>query len=88
MVNLTREMALQYAKLGITVNVICPGYYRTNMGNRVYETKEFVEAAIAGTPLGRIAEASEIRGPAIFLASSASNYMTGQTLVLDGGCLA
>lgn len=81
-------MALQYAKLGITVNVICPGFYRTNMASGVYEDQEFVDAATAHTPMGRIAEASEIRGPAIFLASSASNYMTGQTVVLAGGCLA
>lgn len=46
------------------------------------------KAMYSYTPMGRLAEASEIRGPAIFLASSASNFMTGQTLIVDGGCSA
>lgn len=52
------------------------------------QKQEFIDAMEAYTPMGRIAEASEIRGSAIFLASSASDFMTGQTLVVDGGCLA
>ncbi|KDQ51782.1 hypothetical protein JAAARDRAFT_40807 [Jaapia argillacea MUCL 33604] len=87
-VNLTREMGLQYAKENIQVNAICPGFYRTNLAGGAYDNKEFVDSITAFTPMGRIAEAHEIRGPAIYLASSASDFMTGQIVVVDGGCQA
>jgi NAD(P)-dependent dehydrogenase (short-subunit alcohol dehydrogenase family) len=87
-VNLTRELGLQYAADNIQVNALCPGFYRTGISGGAYDDLEFVAALTDFTPMGRIAEASEIRGPALFLASAASNYMTGQTLVVDGGCLA
>ena len=87
-VNLTRELGLQYAADGIQVNALCPGFYRTGISDGAYDDPEFVAALTEFTPMGRIAEASEIRGPALFLASAASDYMTGQTLVVDGGCLA
>jgi gluconate 5-dehydrogenase len=85
-VNLTREMALQYAPLGITVNAICPGFYRTNLGP--FDDPEFLKAVTDFTPMGRIAEPHEIKGTAIYLASAASNFVTGLMLVADGGCLA
>ena len=85
-VNLTREMALQYAPLGINVNAICPGFYRTNLGP--FDDPEFVEAITAFTPAARIAEAHEIKGSAIYLASPASNFVNGLMLVADGGCMA
>jgi NAD(P)-dependent dehydrogenase (short-subunit alcohol dehydrogenase family) len=87
-VNLTRELGLQYAADGIQVNALCPGFYRTGISDGAYDDPDFVAALTEFTPMGRIAEASEIRGPALFLASAASDYMTGQTLVVDGGCLA
>ncbi|TDB91923.1 glucose 1-dehydrogenase [Actinomadura sp. KC216] len=86
LVNLTRELALEYAHAGIQVNALCPGFHRTDLA--AYQDPEFVAAATAFTPMGRIADAAEIRGPALFLAAPASDYMTGQTLVVDGGCLA
>lgn len=85
--NLTREMGLQYAKLGITANALCPGFHITHLVEEMQQ-QDFLDAMAAYTPMGRIAEAAEIRGPAIFLASAASDFMTGQTLVTDGGCLA
>lgn len=85
-VNLTREMGLQYAKQGITVNALCPGTHRTDMVDALGEAG--LNALKGYSPMGRLAEASDIKGPAIYLASSASNFMTGQTLVVDGGCLA
>jgi NAD(P)-dependent dehydrogenase (short-subunit alcohol dehydrogenase family) len=85
-VNLTRELGLEYATRGIQVNALCPGFYRTGLGN--YDDPEFFSAVTAFTPMGRVAEAREIRGPALFLASPASDFMTGQTLVVDGGCMA
>jgi NAD(P)-dependent dehydrogenase (short-subunit alcohol dehydrogenase family) len=85
-VNLTRELGLEYATLGIQVNALCPGFYRTNLG--AYDDPEFLAAVTGFTPMRRVADAREIRGPALFLASPASDYMTGQTLVVDGGCMA
>ncbi len=87
-VNLTREMGLQYATQGIQVNAICPGFFRSRLAGGAYDDPDFVAAITEFTPMKRVAEASEIRGAAVFLASSASDYMTGQMLVLDGGVLA
>ena len=85
-VNLTRELGLEYAPLGVQVNALCPGFYLTKLG--AYDDPDFVAAITAFTPMGRIADPSEIRGPALFLASAASDFMTGQTLIVDGGCTA
>lgn len=78
-VNLTHELGLEYATDGIQVNAICPGFFATRLANGVYDDPEFVSAASTFTPAGRVAEASEIRGAGIFLASAASDFMTGQT---------
>jgi NAD(P)-dependent dehydrogenase (short-subunit alcohol dehydrogenase family) len=87
-VNLTRELGLEYATSGIQVNCLCPGFYRTDIGGRAHENADFVARLTAFTPMRRVAEAYEIKGPALFLASAASDFMTGQSLVVDGGCLA
>lgn len=85
-VNLTRELALQYAEKNIQVNAICPGFFRTKLGP--FDDAEFVAAVTAFTPMKRIAEPQEIAGTALYLASSASNFVTGTMLVIDGGCQA
>ena len=85
--NLTRELGLEYATKGININAICPGFFRTNLAG-AYDNPNHVEAMSTSTPMGRVADAQEIRGSALFLASAASDFMTGQTLVVDGGYLA
>lgn len=81
-VNLTREMALHYAAQNIQVNALCPGIFQT-------ETRPRNPAAsIAYTPMGRLGRPDEIKGATLFLASSASDFVTGTTLVIDGGVLA
>lgn len=87
-VNLTRELGIEYAPLGINVNAICPGFFITNIGGGKSYTPEFDEMVSAFIPMGRQAQPEELKGAAIFLASAASNYMCGQTLVVDGGCTA
>jgi len=87
-VNLTRELGLEYATQGIQVNAICPGFFRSRLAGGAYDDPDFVSAITEFTPIKRVAEASEIRGAAIFVASAASENMTGQMLVLDGGVLA
>ncbi|HLY58777.1 MAG TPA: glucose 1-dehydrogenase [Stellaceae bacterium] len=84
-VNLTRELALQYASYGIFVNAICPGFFVTRLADGIYDRPEFLEAVAKETPMGRPARADEIKGTAIYLASSASDYVTGTMLVADGG---
>ena len=81
-VNLTREMALHYADKGIQVNALCPGIFQTETRPRD------PAAAVAYTPMGRLGQPSELAGATLFLCSSASDFMTGQTLVIDGGVLA
>ncbi len=85
-VNLSRELGLEYATAGIQVNALCPGFYRTEFGE--YGDPQFVATVSGFTPMGRVAAASEIRGPALFLASAASDFMTGRCLIVDGGCMA
>lgn len=87
-VNLTRELGLEYGPLGINVNGICPGFFATGMGNGAFGNPDFVSAVSAVTALGRVGQPSEMKGAAVFLASAASDYMCGHMLVMDGGALA
>lgn len=87
-VNLTRELALQYATQNIQVNAVCPGFFRTRLADGKYDDPDFVAAVSAFTPMARVADASEIKGTALYLASAASSFTTGLMLVTDGGCMA
>lgn len=87
-VNLTRELGLEYAPHGINVNAICPGFYVTRLAGGAYDNPDFVKAVSALTPIGRVAQADEMKGTAIYLASAASDYLCGTLLVTDGGVLA
>lgn len=86
LVNLTRELALEYAPFGINVNAICPGFFVSRIGG--CDDPNFVKTVMNFIPMGRLAYPDELKGLAIFLASDASNYITGQTIVIDGGILA
>ena len=86
--NLTRELGLEYAQMGINVNAICPGFYITHLADNAYDHPEFVQAVSAFTPMGRCAMPDELKGAAIFLASAASDYMCGQMIITDGGICA
>ena len=84
-VNLTREIAVEYAPYGIQANALCPGFFRTKGRPRDAEQAAAFEAY---TPMGRIAEVEEIKGSVLYLASDASSFVTGTVLVIDGGVLA
>jgi NAD(P)-dependent dehydrogenase (short-subunit alcohol dehydrogenase family) len=86
-VNLTRELGLEYAAMGINVNAICPGFYRTNLGGGS-DDPEFVHSVEEFVPAGKMADPDDLKGTAIYLASEASDYMCGQMIVTDGGILA
>ncbi len=82
---LTKALALELAKEDIQVNAIAPGFVRTKFSAAVWDNPELAQEMIGQTPAGRIAEPEEIAGIALYLASSASNYATGETFVVDGG---
>lgn len=84
MVGLTKYMAGRYGKYNIRVNCIAPGGYDPGLADAP-DKKKFVETYIANCPLGRWANEDDIKGPVAFLASDAANYVTGATLVMDGG---
>lgn len=86
-INFTKEMAKQYAEYGINVNCIAPGFFTTDVAGGVYHDQEFIKAAHDFIPMKRIAEPDELAGTVVFLASDASNYLTGATIVVDGGYL-
>ena len=78
---MTRDMAVYLAQDGIRVNSICPGGFWRN------QPEKFVKAYCQLVPMGRMGlDGKEMKGAAVFLASEASSYVTGQTLVIDGGC--
>lgn len=84
---LTKAMAVEYAEYGIYANAIGPGYFKTEMTKVLFEDEARVEWMKSRIPLGRVGNLEDLQGTAIFLASEASNYITGQTIYVDGGWL-
>jgi NAD(P)-dependent dehydrogenase (short-subunit alcohol dehydrogenase family) len=84
---LVRNLAIEYGRHNIRINAIAPGVIRTEFAKALYEDPQAEAALRRAVPLGRIGEAGEIAGAAIFLASKASSYVTGQSIVVDGGTL-
>jgi NAD(P)-dependent dehydrogenase (short-subunit alcohol dehydrogenase family) len=82
---LTRVLALEWAKQGVTVNAICPGPFATDMNRLLLTDPVKYQAFVEKIPLGRWGELHEIVGAAVFLASDASSFVTGSALFVDGG---
>lgn len=82
---IARNLAVEWGKDNIRVNCIAPGLIRTDFARALWENPEIYEATVAKYPLRRIGEPEEIAGAAVFLASDAGSFTTGQTLVIDGG---
>ncbi|MCM3879970.1 MAG: glucose 1-dehydrogenase [Vicinamibacterales bacterium] len=82
---LTMSLADDWGPHGITVNCLAPGWFRTEQNKILYEDKEWVDYLVDRIPLKRTGKPEDLEGAVVFLASDASAYITGQTLLVDGG---
>ncbi len=84
-VSLTKTLASEWGRTGVRVNALCPGWTATELNRVLWDSPDGGQATIANVPMGRWGRAEEMAGPAVFLASDASSFMTGQVLAVDGG---
>ena len=82
---LARSLAVEWGRANVRVNCIAPGLVRTDMARALWENPDNLARALEAYPLGRIGEPEDIAGAAVFLASRAGDFVTGQTIVVDGG---
>ena len=82
---LVRNLAVEWGSKNIRINAIAPSIIRTDFARRLWEDPEIYKRAVARYPLGRIGEPDDVAGAAIFLASRAGAFVTGQVIVVDGG---
>jgi NAD(P)-dependent dehydrogenase (short-subunit alcohol dehydrogenase family) len=87
-IGLTKSAALQYAKFGIRVNAVCPGWIRTPITESRLNDPESRERMIATIPLGRVGSPEEVAEAVVWLCSEAASFVTGHTLLVDGGFMA
>lgn len=82
---LTRSLATEWGEYNVNVNTIAPGYFLTEMTKPLFEDKKWTEKLLQKIPLGRVGTPEDLDGVVVFLCSSTSDYITGETLFVDGG---
>ncbi|WP_079509494.1 SDR family NAD(P)-dependent oxidoreductase [Mesobacillus jeotgali] len=85
LMQMTKVLAMEWGQYGINVNSIGPWYFKTPLTEKLLADEAYINDILAVTPLKRIGELPELVGPVVFLSSDAGNYVTGQTLFVDGG---
>ena len=86
--SLTKSLAIEWARHGVNVNAIAPGVFKTDLNRNLLESTERGREFQLRTPMGRFGQVEELAGAAVFLASDAASFITGEVLVVDGGFLA
>ena len=86
--SLTRSLAVEWSKKGVTVNAIAPGVFRTDLNANLLDNSPRGKELLMRTPMGRFGKTEELVGAAVYLASDAASFVTGQSIVVDGGFLA
>jgi NAD(P)-dependent dehydrogenase (short-subunit alcohol dehydrogenase family) len=86
--SLTRSLAVEWSKQGVTVNAVAPGVFRTELNAQLLDSTPRGQELLMRTPMGRFGKTEELVGACVFLASDAASFVTGQTIVVDGGFLA
>jgi gluconate 5-dehydrogenase len=82
---MTMSLADDWGKHGVTVNCLAPGWFRTEQTKALYENQEWVDYLVDRIPMKRPGQPNDLDGAVVFLASESSRYVTGQTLLVDGG---
>jgi Tropinone reductase 1 len=85
MIQLTRNLAVEWAEEGIRVNAVAPWYIRTPLADQVLADPDYRKDVLERTPMGRVGEVEEVARTIAFLCMPASSYITGQCLAVDGG---
>jgi NAD(P)-dependent dehydrogenase (short-subunit alcohol dehydrogenase family) len=87
-IGLTKSAALENAKSGIRINTVCPGFTETPMADRIFRVPQIQKHVLSCHPIGRLGRPTEIAEAVVWMCSDRASFMTGQSLVLDGGFLA
>jgi len=86
--SLTRSLAVEWSKKGVTVNAVAPGVFRTDLNAELLDSTPRGQELLMRTPMGRFGKTEELIGATVYLASDSASFVTGQILVVDGGFLA
>jgi NAD(P)-dependent dehydrogenase (short-subunit alcohol dehydrogenase family) len=86
--SLTKSLAVEWSKKGVTVNAVAPGVFRTDLNAKLLDSTARGQELLMRTPMGRFGKTEELIGATVFLASDSSSFVTGQILAVDGGFLA